>query len=92
MSNNVKIAKKNKPRIVPMYDMKNGEIGVITDENYEPYNGEVVKANTFQSKIDVFGLGSNNSHWVSTEPGQGRGLKVEILEPGTIIEITVTSI
>ena len=84
---NVIVTKKPKNSIVPMYDMKHGQIGRVLASGTR-YDGDIVKANILEETITVMSLSSVNSFWVSKSIGEHGGYVVEILEPG--IEVTIT--
>ena len=85
---NVKINKRPAPKVVPMYNMKHGEIGIIVDIMYRH---DVVKAYVLGTKINVFSLNDTHRHWDNNAHGSGGGLRVELLEPGTELSIAVTA-
>jgi hypothetical protein len=80
---NVEITKSN-PGVVPMYNMKTGEIGVVRDTHYV---GTVVKAYADSGKVTVIALDDSNHFWTGV-PGGG-GVSVEMLPRGSKINITV---
>ena len=90
---NVSVKRPNKTRIVPMYSMRNGDIGVVVSgQPLDSYAGTVVKAivSTYEpKKITVLSLDSSNHLWSYKEAGDGKGVLVEILEKGTEVTITV---
>jgi hypothetical protein len=89
---NVRIIRKSVPQIVPMYNMKHGQIGIVTDSS--SYSKTVVKAFNhphLANTIHVFALDGSDSYWKSESPGKGGGVDVEIIEPGSTVEIVVPS-
>ena len=93
---NVSVKRPNKTRIVPMYSMRNGDIGVVVSgKPLNSYAGTIVKAivttvSTYEpNKITVLSLDSSNHLWSYREAGTGDGVLVEILEKGTEVTITV---
>ena len=83
---NVEVFRKPKTNVVPMYNMKHGQIGVVVGTLY---TDTVVKAIVSCSTVHVFSVDDSNIYWNSGSPGKGGGVDVALIEQGSKVTITV---
>lgn len=85
----VKDARK-KSETIPMYKLKNGEFAIVTDNQYDEYNGHLVMRTLSTRWFEVMDLtdGRENACWTSRDaeiPDPCMVLKVMPIEHMTVI-------
>lgn len=74
------------PKTIPMRDLPLGKIAVIRDKT-SSYDGSLI-IRTFDNKFVIMGKrGSNGDYWTLSPDRKFPDLQVEILLPGTLLEV-----
>ena len=81
---NVKIVRADTPRIIPASTAEAGTIGYIRNHTSKSYNGTlVVIANLYAPTAQALGGNDSWSHEAL------KSFDIEVLEPGTVVTITI---
>jgi len=80
----MKLHLKEQDNTIPVYDLKDGQIAVIIDWDYQGYVGRIVQR--YEDILVTLGR-SNGSAFTTALTNRNEKLRVRVLEPGTLLEI-----